>query len=279
MPKILDKAVSRLICPHCRQQIALDGNTWKCTNAHTFPDIDGVPALRKDIEQVPVKPEGGDGVVGVQDILNSRGFIAAVKRLIGTNYTPYPEDFKRLVKPEDLVLNIGCGMSEQISANTLNLDYFLFPRVDLVADAGDIPFSENTFDMVVSEFMLEHVANPGVVCNEMMRVLKPGGIIYVSYPFIHPYHSFPCDFFRFTYSGVQTMFSGMKLVKQGPLTGPASRWIGSTADIISFLAPGKAAKFGVRLILLTALFPIKYLDLIFNRMPEAMDHAVTLYAI
>lgn len=45
-----------------------------------------------------------------------------------------------------------------------------------------IPFSDNTFDVVVSLAVLEHVQNATAVVNETFRVLKPGGYAYFEVP-------------------------------------------------------------------------------------------------
>lgn len=43
------------------------------------------------------------------------------------------------------------------------------------ADAGALPFADNSFDLVMTAHMLEHLADPTVALREMVRVLKPGG--------------------------------------------------------------------------------------------------------
>lgn len=45
------------------------------------------------------------------------------------------------------------------------------------ADASDLPFEDNTFDVVTCQTLLIHVEYPDQVIAEMKRVLKPGGII------------------------------------------------------------------------------------------------------
>lgn len=51
-------------------------------------------------------------------------------------------------------------------------------RVISPHDASNLPFANNHFDVVFSDAVLEHVENPWLVCGEMARVLKPGGIMF-----------------------------------------------------------------------------------------------------
>lgn len=55
----------------------------------------------------------------------------------------------------------------------------------------ELPFLENSFDLVVSIFILEHVKNTEKTIIEMMRVLKPGGTLWLRCPnYLYPreYH-------------------------------------------------------------------------------------------
>lgn len=45
-----------------------------------------------------------------------------------------------------------------------------------------IPYADNTFDVVFSDNVIEHVENPGVVFKEIQRVLKPGGVFLAKTP-------------------------------------------------------------------------------------------------
>jgi SAM-dependent methyltransferase len=57
----------------------------------------------------------------------------------------------------------------------------------LNAMGENIPFSENTFDIVFSTNVLEHVQDPGRVLSEALRVLKPRGVLQIIYPNYHSY--------------------------------------------------------------------------------------------
>lgn len=51
-----------------------------------------------------------------------------------------------------------------------------------VADAAGIPYSDNTFDVVVALDVIEHIENDKEAIREIYRVLKPGGIAIVTVP-------------------------------------------------------------------------------------------------
>lgn len=53
----------------------------------------------------------------------------------------------------------------------------------LVADAYHLPFTENTFDLVVASEVIEHVIDPERFVHSLVRVLKPGGKLIISTPY------------------------------------------------------------------------------------------------
>lgn len=60
-----------------------------------------------------------------------------------------------------------------------NLDYatadLSSPWADHHFDVHDIPFEENTFDVIFANHIMEHVENDAKVIREFFRVMKPGG--------------------------------------------------------------------------------------------------------
>ena len=66
----------------------------------------------------------------------------------------------------------------------------------------DFPFDDNTFDMVITFHLFEHVFDFSSSAEEIYRVLKPGGKLIISVPFMHKYHADPDDYFRFTDSAI-----------------------------------------------------------------------------
>jgi ubiquinone/menaquinone biosynthesis C-methylase UbiE len=49
-----------------------------------------------------------------------------------------------------------------------------------IADITELPFADSSFDKVICNGTIEHVENPEKAIKELVRVLKPGGIILVS---------------------------------------------------------------------------------------------------
>lgn len=52
----------------------------------------------------------------------------------------------------------------------------------VVAKPGPLPFDDNSFDVVFSIYVLEHVNNPAELVAEIRRVLRPGGIFLALTP-------------------------------------------------------------------------------------------------
>jgi SAM-dependent methyltransferase len=75
--------------------------------------------------------------------------------------------------------------------------------VDVMASADDLPFEGESFDCVICTEVLEHCAEPHEVMQEIARVLKPGGHVFLTTPFLRPLHEMPHDYYRYTPSGLR----------------------------------------------------------------------------
>jgi SAM-dependent methyltransferase len=80
--------------------------------------------------------------------------------------------------------------------------------VDIVADAHDLSaVSDASYDAVISFNLLEHLHSPQLAAQAIRRVLKPGGFLLLSTPFIHPYHGGSCpDYYRFSRDGLKYLY-------------------------------------------------------------------------
>ncbi|MDO5501547.1 MAG: class I SAM-dependent methyltransferase [Actinomycetia bacterium] len=54
--------------------------------------------------------------------------------------------------------------------------------VEAVVGRGEnLPFRDGFADVVMSNNVMEHVTQPGWIAEEMLRVLRPGGLLFISY--------------------------------------------------------------------------------------------------
>ena len=64
--------------------------------------------------------------------------------------------------------------------NQKNIEYtttdLLSPLADVKADICNLPFSDNTYDVIFCNHVLEHIPNDTKAMQELFRVLKPGGM-------------------------------------------------------------------------------------------------------
>ncbi len=55
------------------------------------------------------------------------------------------------------------------------------------ASATELPFADNSFDVIIMNDFMEHVADPEAALAEALRLLKPGGGIFINFPpYYHP---------------------------------------------------------------------------------------------
>jgi SAM-dependent methyltransferase len=80
----------------------------------------------------------------------------------------------------------------------VNIDAATAP--DFRCDAGSIPLPDASVDCVLLCEVLEHLQQPENALAEAARLLKPGGRIILSMPFLYPVHADPLDYQRWTAS-------------------------------------------------------------------------------
>lgn len=71
-------------------------------------------------------------------------------------------------------------------------------HVDVMYDGKRIPFDDKHFDSVFSSEVFEHIFNLEQIIPELNRVMKTGGKIFITCPFVWNEHEIPNDYARYT---------------------------------------------------------------------------------
>jgi ubiquinone/menaquinone biosynthesis C-methylase UbiE len=68
-----------------------------------------------------------------------------------------------------------------------------YSQIDIVSDIIEIPWENESFDVILCTEVIEHIPNPIAAIKEFSRLLKPGGKLIITAPFCSithfaPYH-------------------------------------------------------------------------------------------
>lgn len=132
------------------------------------------------------------------------------------------------------MLDVGCGtmpyrhyVDHQVQRyDGLDIE----PRVKgvkFVSDAQQMTaVASSEYDFVLCSEVIEHVPRPERVLSEISRVLKPGGTLLLTVPFLARMHEEPYDYYRYTRYGLEFLMREAELVVEE---------ISPTGSLFSFL--------------------------------------------
>ena len=111
----------------------------------------------------------------------------------------------------DRILELGCGRGGYLRniSNRLNADIVVgvdFSKASLIGseelspliyniEEGDLPFNDETFDLVLLLDVIEHLFDPDHVVQEIQRVLKKGGYVIITTPNLASWYNRLCLLF------------------------------------------------------------------------------------
>lgn len=187
------------------------------------------------------------------------------------------------------ILDIGCGIKPYRdlfnSASYIGIDIEdgghsnQAKTVDKFYNGVDIPYPDGSFNIVICTEVLEHVKEPEKLLNEIKRVLKTEGQVFLTMPFVWNEHEVPYDFNRFTRYEHKVIFekSGLTIKSLEETTG-VFRVCGQLISAFIFerlFVKNKPLKLLATVIL---CFPIQilfiFLDFIFKNSWLTLDYAI-----
>ena len=114
---------------------------------------------------------------------------------------------------DGLLLDFGCGRKPY--KNLFNVKQYIgvdiqqsghsheLSEVDVYYDGKTIPFDDHYFDSVFCSEVIEHVFEVDYILDEINRVLKKGGKILLTVPFVWNDHEVPYDYGRYSSYGIK----------------------------------------------------------------------------
>jgi uncharacterized protein YbaR (Trm112 family)/SAM-dependent methyltransferase len=286
----LPELIEWLACPVCKAAVIHENSRLVCSQCGRRYEItpSGVPVMLSDQSQKMIEQSLAEGIFQPPP----QPTASVTWRVLRKSFAPPSPSLNtslgriRQIMEENLprdatVLCLG-GIRETDhwfveKYRTIILD--IMCSYTVAGDAHQLPFLDNSFDGVVLQAVLEHVSSPSLVVQETHRVLKKGGIIYVSVPFMQAYHYGPLDYQRYTITGLDTLLANFQKLESGVALGPSSAlawtlktWIVSFSDsprmrtVLNFLAGW-------------LVFPIKFMDLYLARKKKAFIGAGGVYFV
>ncbi|MDP4199607.1 MAG: methyltransferase domain-containing protein [Bacteroidota bacterium] len=188
-----------LACPNCGGVLDESGDTLRCRDhGCEFKVEHSIPIL---IER---KEPTGNFDYLTHYTLDSEQFDYFEERTGATAHSErrLREYVLSLIPSESKsILDVGCGSAwvakafQHSGKFVCSLDVSIvnpkkaierYPSPDhvaIVADSYRLPFRDGSFDAIVAAEIIEHLHDPKVFAEELMRVVRPGGVVIVSTPF------------------------------------------------------------------------------------------------
>lgn len=285
-----------LACPACKRPIHIDADLCTCENTacgKTFPILRGIPVLIHDKNSVfsihDYAATNSAKTPAIRSLLrriSERVVPSITHNWVGQgNYRLLASALH--VNQHSNVLVVGAGelgvgfdfLLHDPSITLVETDVYFAPRIAAIADCHDLPFLDRTFDAVIVQAVLEHVADPARCVAEIHRVLKDSGYVYAETPFLFPVHLGPYDFTRFTRNGHRRLFRHFDEVASGMASGPATALNLAIRSLFLSLSTSRWMALFARNALPFFIFWIKYFDYWLIKKPQAADFAAAFFFI
>ena len=160
------------------------------------------------------------------------------------NHDNWPKMLKSLCDKEGMeVLEIGSRVVtgkrfDRLfeNASYVGFDYYMGENVDVTGDAHRLSsYFDKKFDLIFSSAVFEHLAMPWQAALEIIKLLKPGGYVFIETHYSFSSHERPWHFFQFSENALDVLFPrkfGMECIKksccnllEGRFSAEASKYL------------------------------------------------------
>jgi len=276
-----DALKAALVCPDCR--VPLESSpALRCGGCgFTVEAEQGVPRLWPPSRAAELQKS----IASFKTPHSSARQSPLLRALLPPGPVCDPDERARHARVKDamssgLIVNLG-SKSADWGAHVVNLDLVLpasgAENVDILGDIERLPFADNSIDGVICTYVLEHVGDGRACIDEIARVVKPGGQVYITVPFLFPTHPDPLDRWRWTLDGLRYSFRAFDEIEAGTSGGPFTAYVAIVPTLTASLFSNFYLFNAVRFTLGWLLWPLKFLDLLAWRSKKSYMAASNFY--
>jgi len=277
----------KLICPLTKSNLRLAGDYMENVDNPSlrYPVVNGIPVLINEENSLFSIEDFSKNVNTTFDLKE-----AAIRKIIKkympkiTHNLKAKENYRQLIKTlpaNSKILVIGGSIkglgTEEIYAHKsfeiIGADVTYGPCTNIICDAHDIPFQNESFDCIIVQAVLEHVLDPQRCVSEIHRVLKSGGIVYAETPFMQQVHMRQYDYTRYTHLGHRRLFRNFDEIKSGPCGGPGMSLAWSYTWFLRSFATSAPMVYALIFFGYITSFFLKYFDYYLIDKPGSYDAA------
>ncbi|MEW6570847.1 MAG: class I SAM-dependent methyltransferase [Nitrospirota bacterium] len=214
----IEEILSILRCPRTHTKLIMHNRKLISEGGEEYPIVNGKPILVKYLKPIHLTPPPEDKT--------------------SQNQTSYSAP-ATYISPSDRILHLGSGNIPCADHRVISLDVLPCQHVDIVSEAEELPFQDNTFDYVESGAVFEHVYDPAEAIKEVKRVLKHDGIFRIDTAFMQSFHGFPEHYFNMTPLAVETFLADDFILEESYVPDsatPLKSLIDLVERFISFLS-------------------------------------------
>jgi SAM-dependent methyltransferase len=220
--------IGSLVCPRTFAALQLkNGYLETVDGSNRYAFVGSAPVLFANLSVQQAYLQENSGHMNTEySQKKTNSIIDSVKKIISKDYrsreatNAFNNIFENL-SPHAICLAIGGGPRRH-HPELINLNIGAFENVDIVADAYNLPYADESINAIYIEAVLEHLEFPEKAVKEIFRVLKKGGAVYADTPFMQDFHGYPNHFQNFTIEGHSRLFArnGFKIKESGTSVGP-----------------------------------------------------------
>lgn len=144
------------------------------------------------------------------------------------------------------LVDVGCGrmpyrnyileraeVKSYIGVDWPGSPYHATTPPDVFWDGKKLPFEANFADTCIATEVFEHLPNATEVANEIHRILKPNGVLFMTVPFFWPFHEVPFDEYRYTPFALNRILREAGFQHEKIFVGATGGWLATLAQVIT----------------------------------------------